>query len=150
MTEARPAFLPAGFDTLDTLPSPVKDEAGISTYSDVEVGITVGFRPVRMDIMIPAAALPVPVVMFIHGGAFLFGSRRHGPVSQPVWRSLLQRGLAVAAVEYRLSGEARFPACLHDVKAAVRWLRRFGPAIGLRPDAVGSWGESAGAHLAAF
>ena len=37
-----------------------------------------------------------------------------------------------------------------DVKAGVRWLRRFGPAIGLRPDAIGTWGESAGAHLAAF
>ncbi len=56
----------------------------------------------------------------------------------------------MAAVEYRLSGEALFPACLHDVKAAVRWLRRFGSELGLRPDAIGVWGESAGGHLAAL
>jgi acetyl esterase/lipase len=151
MAKTRPALVLQLFDTLDTLPRPVSDDDGTLRYADVEFGTSIGFRPVRMDIMIPAAAaLPVPVVIYIHGGAFRFGSRRHGPVSGPIWQSLLQRGMAVAAVEYRLSGEAPFPACLHDVKAAVRWLRRFGPGIGLRPDAIGSWGESAGAHLAAF
>lgn len=145
-----PPFLPA-YDTPDSRPSLLTNNGGVSKYSDVEFGTSLGFRPVRMDITIPAGATAaVPVVVYIHGGAFLFGSRRHGPLSEPVWRSLLERNLAVAAVEYRLSGEALFPACLHDVKAAVRWLRRFGPAIGLRPDAIGSWGESAGAHLAAF
>ena len=59
-------------------------------------------------------------------------------------------GLAVALVEYRFSGEARFPACLHDVKAAVRWLRRFGADVGVDGAAIGVWGESSGGHLAAF
>ena len=56
----------------------------------------------------------------------------------------------MALVEYRFSGEALFPACLHDVKAAVRWLRQFGASVGVDADAIGVWGESSGGHLAAF
>jgi hypothetical protein len=63
---------------------------------------------------------------------------------------LIERGVAVALVEYRFSGEALFPACLHDVKAAVRWLRQFGEHLGVNGEAIGVWGESAGGHLAAF
>jgi acetyl esterase/lipase len=146
----RPAFLPSGFDTLDELLPPVVDESGTTTYRDIEIASPIGFRPLRMDLQIPITNGQVPVVLYIHGGAFMFGSRLRGAVSEPIRTSLLRRGLAAASVEYRLSGEARFPACLHDVTAAVRWLRRFGPALGLRSDAVGAWGESAGAHLAVF
>src|SRR5262249_25389478 len=80
----------------------------------------------------------------------LFGSRLNGPVTGPVCRALAERGAAVALVEYRFSGEALFPACLHDVKAAVRWLRTFGEHVGVNGDAIGVWGESAGGHLATF
>jgi acetyl esterase/lipase len=104
-----------------------------------------------MDVVRPAAADgPVPVVVWIHGGAWLFGSRLHGPVTEPVRRALADRGIAVALVEYRLSGEARFPACLHDVTAAVRWLRRFGASVGVDGESIGVWGDSGGGHLAAF
>lgn len=78
------------------------------------------------------------------------GSRVSGALLQPIAGALLDRGIAVAAVEYRLSAEAVFPACLHDVKAAVRWLRHYGSELGLDPTAIGAWGESAGAHLAVF
>lgn len=109
-----------------------------------------GYRPLRMDLLAPAAASgPVPVVVWIHGGAWLFGSRLHGAVTDHTCRALIDRGLAVALVEYRFSGEALFPACLHDIKAAVRWLRRFGASVGVDPEAIGVWGESAGGHLAA-
>jgi len=74
---------PPPFDTLDTLPAPASNDAGTSTYSDVEFGTTVGFRPVRMDVMIPAATSAVPVVVFIHGGAF---TRARTTCSQ-VWTS---------------------------------------------------------------
>jgi acetyl esterase/lipase len=146
----RPAFSPPAFDTLQTLLPPIVAESGTTIHRDIEVAAPLGFRPLRMDLARPPVDQPVPVVVYIHGGAFMFGSRLRGAVYEPIQSSLLRRGLAVAAVEYRLSGEAQFPACLHDVKAAVRWLRRFGPELGTRPDAVGAWGESAGAHLAAF
>ena len=110
-----------------------------------------GYRPLRMDLVLPAtASSPVPVVVWIHGGAWLFGSRLHGAVTEPACRALMDRGIAVALVEYRFSGEARFPACLHDIKAAVRWLRQYGASVGVNGEGIGVWGESAGGHLAAF
>jgi carboxylesterase type B len=63
-----------------------------------------------MDVLLPPTPSgPVPVVVWIHGGAFLFGSRLHSAVTEPVWRALIERGVAVALVEYRFSGEALFP-----------------------------------------
>ena len=124
---------------------------GGTRYADIEYARVFGYRPLRLDLLLPPSpAGPVPVVVWIHGGAFLFGSRLHGPGTGPATRALLERGIAVALVEYRFSGEALFPACLHDVKAAVRWLRRVGSHLGLDPTAIGAWGESSGGHLAAF
>jgi acetyl esterase/lipase len=120
-------------------------------HGDVEYARVMGYRPLRMDLVLPATTSgPVPVVVWLHGGAWMFGSRLDGPNTETACRALLQRGVAVALVEFRLSGEARFPACLHDAKAAVRWLRRFGAKVGIDGAAIGVWGESSGGHLAAF
>lgn len=145
-----PPEFPPNHDTPEMVRAPFVDAQGVRTYADIEYATVVGFRPLRMDLLVPPADGPVPVVVYIHGGAFKFGSRRENHVGAPIWKSLLARGIAVAAVEYRLSGEALFPACVNDVKAAVRWLRAFGAAFGLDPEAIGSWGESAGGHLSAF
>jgi acetyl esterase/lipase len=59
-----------------------------------------------------------------------------------------QAGIAVASIDYRLSGEAVWPAQLHDAKAAVRWLRARADELGIDPDRIAAWGESAGGHLA--
>lgn len=141
---------PGPYATPDEIPPPVSDPStGGTRYGDVEYARVMGYRPLRMDLVLPATASgPVPVVVWIHGGAWLFGSRLYGAVTEPACRALIDRGLAVALVEYRFSGEARFPACLHDVKAAVRWLHQFGASVGINPDAIGVWGESAGGHLA--
>jgi acetyl esterase/lipase len=61
--------------------------------------------------------------------------------------SLVQHGYAVAAAQYRLSGEAVFPAQLHDLKGAVRWLRANATRFGLDPRRIAGWGASAGGHL---
>jgi acetyl esterase/lipase len=145
-----PGCLPPQFDTPDRLRSPVTDACGTMTYYDIEFGTVHGYRPLRLDLRVPAGSGAAPVVVFLHGGGFSFGSRLHGLMSEAIWRGLLDRGIAVASAEYRLSGEAIFPACLHDAKAAVRWLRKFGAELGVRPNAIGAWGESAGGHLAAF
>ena len=62
----------------------------------------------------------------------------------------LQRGYAVVAVNYRLSWEAKFPALVQDVKAAVRWIRANAPGYHLDPYRITAWGGSAGAHLASM
>lgn len=146
----RPRMTPPTHEQPFQLRPPIDGPGGVRTLHDIEFAAAVGHRPTRMDLMIPPSLQPTPVVVYIHGGAFKFGSRHRNAVSGPLWDALLQAGIAVAAVEYRLSGEAAFPACLHDVKAAVRWLRAYGEDLGVRSDAIGAWGESAGGHLASF
>ena len=143
---------PPPYATPDEVAKPVADAAtGGTRYADIEYARVMGYRPLRMDLLLPPAPSgPVPVVVWIHGGAFLFGSRLYGAGTEAACRALIERGVAVALVEYRFSGEALFPACLHDVKAAVRWLRRFGESVGVNGDAIGVWGASSGGHLAAF
>jgi acetyl esterase/lipase len=74
------------------------------------------------------------------------GPGYHGTPSP--FERIAQAGIAVASVDYRLSGEAVWPAQLHDAKAAVRWLRARAIEIGIDGDRIAAWGESAGGHLA--
>jgi acetyl esterase/lipase len=122
------------------------------TYNDVTYGAgsldAGGTTPMRMNIYRPAGVTsPTPVVLWIHGGAWLAGTYDSPPgLALP----LLQRGIAVASVEYRLSGEAIFPAQIHDVKGAVRYLRANAITYGIDPLRIGAWGSSAGGHLTAL
>lgn len=98
-----------------------------------------------LDLYLPANVRGAPLVVLIHGGGFLFGSSQ---ADEPAARLLVQSGFAVAAVNYRLSGEALFPAAARDVKAAVRWLRSHGTRLGIDTGRIGVWGSSAGGWLA--
>ena len=86
--------------------------------------------------------------MHIHGGAFAMGDKREIMVT-PYLRGL-ERGYAVASLNYRLSGEAVFPAGLQDLKAAIRWLRRHAGEYLLDPDRFAACGGSAGGNYAAM
>lgn len=103
-------------------------------------------RALRLDLYVPAGAPPFPLIMWLHGGEWRQGDKRLRP-GHPALRQR-ERGYAVAAVEYRLSGEALFPAQVHDAKAALRFLRAHAAAYGLDPRHVAAWGASAGGHLA--
>jgi acetyl esterase/lipase len=103
----------------------------------------------KLDLYLPERRGPFPVVLIIHGGAFMFGDKSHD-ISTAGTDQLLARGYAVANVNYRLSGEAKAPAQVHDVKTAVRWLRTHAGEYDLDPDRIGAWGSSAGANLAAL
>ncbi|MFC8198188.1 alpha/beta hydrolase fold domain-containing protein [Streptomyces sp. NPDC057298] len=87
------------------------------------------FRPTRQD--------PCPVVVWIHGGAFIRGDRKKMPEQ---YGARISRGIAVASIECRLSHEATFPAQLLDVRAAIRYLRSHAASPGIAPDALGLWG----------
>ena len=112
-----------------------------------------GFRALELDLWVPAGDGPAPLVVWVHGGAWMVGHRQDFP---PALRpgqlvdALLAAGLAVASIEYRLAREAAFPAQLHDAQAALRWLRHHAGVLGVDPARVGIGGESAGGHLAAL
>ncbi len=134
---------------------------GTRIYADVAYAELRGFRPLLLDLYVPAASvvppdsptdLP-PLAIWIHGGGFHSGDRRNLPETYPpnsVFDRLVAAGVAVATVDYRLSAEATFPAQIDDVHAAIDYLRRFAPAYGIDADRIGTWGESAGGALAAL
>ncbi len=84
-------------------------------------------------------------MIWIHGGGWQNGNKGGGPAL-----ALLEQGFAVATINYRLSGDAIFPAQIHDCKAAVRHLRGKAKEYGIDPERFGVWGSSAGGHLVAL
>jgi len=103
----------------------------------------------KLDLYLPDEGEgPFPVIVSIHGGAFM-GCDKADMQVLPMLEGL-KRGYAVVAVNYRLSWEAKFPALVHDVKAAVRWIRANAQRYHLDPDRIAAWGGSAGAYLASM
>lgn len=101
----------------------------------------------KLDIFLPEEGDgPFPVLIFMHGGAFLFGSKRDMQFYHAV--DGVTHGYAVVTVEQRLGGEAQFPAGLFDLKAAIRFLRANAAAYGLDPARFALSGDSAGAYYA--
>jgi acetyl esterase/lipase len=120
---------------------------------DIQYGFVFGYRPLRLDLYLPLGVTRPPVVLFLHGGGWALGDRTLvGPAfpGRTFFTRLADTGFAVASADYRLSEEARFPAQLHDAKAAVRWIRRHADEYGVDGSRIVVWGASAGGHLAAL
>lgn len=100
-----------------------------------------------LDLYLPPRTDTVPVAVWLHGGSWVAGDKRPLP---GVLLGLRERGFAVAAVNYRLSGLSSFPAQVQDVKGSVRWLRAHAGEYGLDPSRVFLVGFSAGGHLASL
>lgn len=137
----------------DVAPLPARDPRLLRgvPYGEVEGG-----RPLELDLWLPdTGSGPAPLVLFVHGGAWRRGRRddmgmrtRHwapGPFAR-----IAAAGFAVACADYRLSGEATFPAPLDDLRAALRWLELRAPELGVDTARTVVWGESAGGHLASL
>jgi acetyl esterase/lipase len=135
------------------LPAPRPGPDGTRALLGVPYAAIPGVRPLELDLYLPAAGSPAPVVVFLHGGGWRLGSRRSAGPAFPgpsLFEGVARAGIAVASVDYRLSAEAVWPAQLHDAKAAVRWLRSRAGELGVDGDRIAAWGESAGGHLAAL
>ena len=112
------------------------------TQADLAYG-TASERQV-LDIYLPEGASgPLPVVLWVHGGAFMMGDKADPQSLQ----ALLDGGFAVAAANYRLSGTDQWPAQLEDLTAAVAYLRANAGDLGIDPGRVVLFGASAGGHL---
>jgi len=101
----------------------------------------------KLDIYLPdEGGGPFPVIVSIHGGAFMGGDKADMQV-MPMLEGL-KRDYAVVAINYRLSGEAKFPALVQDAQAAIRWIRANAPRYGIDPNRIAAWGGSAGGYQA--
>jgi acetyl esterase/lipase len=105
----------------------------------------------RLDLAMPDALgeEPRPALVFIHGGGWRSGDKRRAAFLGPTLE-FAAKGYVCITVEYRLLQEATFPACVEDVKCAVRWLRAHAEEYNVDPERFGAYGNSAGAHLAAM
>ncbi len=122
-----------------TTPAGTKVERNLEYVKD-------GHERNKLDLYLPEKAdAPLPLVVWIHGGAWRAGSKDRCPVT---W--LVGKGYAVASINYRFLEHGAFPAQIEDCKAALRWLRANAKKYNLDPDHVGVMGASAGGHLSAL
>ena len=119
---------------------------GAKRVDDV-VYAKVGARELHVDVVMPsdAPAKPRPCVVWVHGGGWSKGTHKANQAA-----GLAGKGYVAASVEYRLSGEAIYPAQIQDCKAAIRFLRAHAKDYGIDPNRIGVWGGSAGGHLVAL
>jgi len=121
------------------LPDSVKHDSNIE-YARV------GTNSLLLDIYSPKQPVgKLPIVLWIHGGSWKFGSKDPCPIG-----FMATQNLAIVSINYRLSGVATYPAQIYDCKGAVRWLRANADKYGLDADHIGVFGASAGGHLAAL
>ena len=126
-------------------PAPPKLPEGVRVLRNLQY-VEGGHERNRLDLYLPEKAEGrLPLVVWIHGGAWQAGSKEGCPAVP-----LTAKGYAVASINYRLSQHAVFPAQIEDCKAAIRWLRANAAKHHLDADRIGVWGASAGGHLVAL
>ncbi len=114
-----------------------------AVQADIPYAIATVGEPLRLDLHMPDAADP-PLLVWIHGGAWENGNKSAMPLGP-----LVERGFAVASVDFSPASKARFPGQVHEIKAAIRFLRAQARRFGYDADRIGVAGASSGAHLAA-
>ncbi|MFD4632364.1 alpha/beta hydrolase fold domain-containing protein [Streptomyces sp. NPDC058284] len=140
------------------LPPAAMSAPGVRELRGVPYQEIDGSRPLELDLWLPEAdeaARPAPLVLFVHGGAWHRGRRDDMGLRTRHWSPrplarIAAAGFAVACADYRLSGEATFPAPLDDLRSALRWLTLRSAELGIDSGRTVVWGESAGGHLASL
>jgi acetyl esterase/lipase len=130
---------------------PTHGPEGELRYENIVYSCEPGYRPLFLDLRVPQHGERPPLIIWIHGGGWIYGSRRRLPphlFENAVHDQMIEAGYAVASVDYRLAREAGFAGMLLDVKAAIRWLRGHAAEFDIDPERVILWGESAGGHIA--
>ena len=132
---------------------PHTGEFGELVFDSLVYSAPEGWRPLFMDVRVPrdprVESRP-PLVLWVHGGSWVHGSRKRRPVDvERAWfiERLLLAGYAVASIDYRLAREVPFPEPAADVRAALAFVHAHAEDLGIDADKLVVWGESAGAHL---
>ena len=106
---------------------------------------SVGGADLKLDVYRPASASARTAILYFHGGGWRAGSRE---MMRPDARAMAELGFVGIPAQYRLVGQAPWPAQIHDVKAAIRWTRAHAHELDIDPQRIVLWGSSAGAQLA--
>jgi acetyl esterase/lipase len=139
---SRPLLLCAAL-ALISAPAPAAD-VKVTTTNDL-VYTKVGPAELKLDLAQPAeGAGPFPAVLVIHGGGWRAGNKAD---NRTALAEFAKRGYVAISPQYRFCPKDTFPAQVHDVKAAVRWLRAHKDEYKVDPDHIGAVGFSAGGHL---
>ena len=112
-------------------------------FKDV-IYASVDGKDLGLDVYLPAGVRSPPLLVWVHGGAWSSGTKAQAPMV------FVANGFALASLDFRQSTEARFPAQVHDIKAAIRFLRAKAATYGYRTDRIAIAGSSSGGHLAAL
>ncbi|HET6298464.1 MAG TPA: alpha/beta hydrolase [Kribbella sp.] len=123
----------------------------MNSRSSVTIRSDISYGPDALhtlDLYRPNIDTSVPVVLYLHGGAWKEGDKTAD--SKERLEAFASFGVAVASANYRLVPDATYPAQIHDAKGAVRWLRANGAGLGLTTDRIAVWGASAGGYLASM
>jgi acetyl esterase/lipase len=118
------------------------DSRRLTVVRDVEYA-RVGEHSLKLDLHLPIEKSRPPLIVWVHGGAWRSGSKSSMPLGK-----IVENGYPIASVDYRLSTNAKFPAQIHDLKAAIRFLRAHSREWGIQSRKIVIAGDSAGAHLA--
>jgi pectinesterase len=102
-------------------------------------------RELHADVYVPVKKGKYPALIMIHGGGWRSGSK---VLERPMAQRIASEGFVTVPVEYRLSPEARYPAAIHDIKAAIRYVKDNAAVFNVDTTKVAVMGESAGGHLA--
>jgi acetyl esterase/lipase len=146
MTDNLPLTPPPHYGIQETPPKAVTDHI---KRKMLDIPYASSSPSQKLDIYLPDDfSGPYPVILQLHGGAFM-GCDKADMQVMPMLEGL-KRGYAVIATNYRLSWQAKFPALVQDVKAAVRWIRANADRIRLDPQRIAAWGGSAGGYLASM
>lgn len=140
------AFAKAQRDHPNIQVASVASGEGVSITRELVYRDDVG-RPLHVDVYAPKSDKPAPAILLVHGGGWMSGSRSH---QEPMATHLANSGFVAVTVEYRLSPEARYPAGMSDLHAAVRWMRANAGEYGIDEERIGILGCSSGAQMAAL
>lgn len=129
-----------------SLPPDILPE-GVTAHEDLVYATPAEGVELKLDVYQPAGDGPFPAVIVVHGGGWESGDRT---MERPLAKRLAAEGFVAVPVSYRLGSAGRFPHALHDLKAAVRWLRAHAREHAIDPEVIGAVGGSAGGHLVAL
>lgn len=109
---------------------------------------TIGNRKIKLDLFYPDSVdRLLPIVIFVHGGGWRSGDKSF---QHPLAIEVASKGYLCAAVEYRLSPEAKYPAAILDIKESIQWIKQNSDKYNCDSSKVTLVGCSSGGHLAAF